>query len=410
MVIGAGFVGLSVAWFLRRVGLDVLVLERREVAAGASAGNAGWISPGLSGPLVSAAAVRLGMRGLWDPGAPVAVPPREAVRAASFLAAFARNSAPARSTAAMAALEPINRCALQAFDRLSAAGVPIQLYDVPILTAFHDRAAASAMAAGLAPQVAAGRLQVEEVDGARLLQLEPSLGEQVEGGLLIGGQRWLDPLVATRALASAAVAAGVDLRVGAEVVGVRAEKDVGVVLSSGGVHRADVVVVAAGAWSARLLSDLGVRVPLAAGRGYRVVVRPQMPLTHPLYLPEARLACTPDGEMLRVTGIMELGDPDGPPRARRLRTVLEDLRRYVVLGSDDAGAAWVGARPLSADGLPLVGATNVPGVYLATGHGMYGMTLGPATGELLARFIVTGEEPKELVPLSPTRPALLDVD
>jgi D-amino-acid dehydrogenase len=139
-------------------------------------------------------------------------------------------------------------------------------------------------------------------------------------------------------------------------------------------------------------------------------VRPRAPLTHPLYLPEARLACTPDGEMLRVTGIMELGDPDGPPRARRVRTVLDDLRSYVALGSDDTGAAWVGARPLSADGLPLVGATNVPGVYLATGHGMYGMTLGPATGELLASFIVTGEEPEELVPLRPTRPALLDVD
>ena len=91
-VVGAGAVGLSCAWFLARAGVRVIVVEQSAVAAGASAGNAGWVTPGLATPLVSRVSLRQGARGLWDRRQPVLVPLSAALRSPTFLAGFAVHS------------------------------------------------------------------------------------------------------------------------------------------------------------------------------------------------------------------------------------------------------------------------------------------------------------------------------
>ena len=116
-------VGLATAWFLQEAGVEVTVLDREGVAAGASWGNAGWLTPGLATPLPEPAVLKYGVRAVLSPASPVYVPPTASPRLLKFLTRFARNSTAGRWKTAMESLVPINRQALDAFDFLAKARV-----------------------------------------------------------------------------------------------------------------------------------------------------------------------------------------------------------------------------------------------------------------------------------------------
>ena len=241
---------------------------------------------------------------------------------------------------------------------------------------------------------------VERLDAPA--SLAPILTDAVTSVYRMDGQRFIEPGPFVEALADAVRARGAQVRTGVGVSEVAGPGEV--VLESGERLAADSVVVATGAWLPRLARPLGVRVPVRAGRGYSFSVATEEPVEHPVYLPTQRIACTPYQGRLRIAGTMEFLGPDEPPRQRRIRAMLsqvDGLLRGVDL--DDRRDEWVGSRPVTPDGLPLVGATEVPGVYVAGGHGMWGIVLGPATGRLLAKQIVTGDIDPVLAPFDPLR-------
>jgi D-amino-acid dehydrogenase len=122
-VVGAGMVGLATAWFLQERGVEVTVLDRQGVAAGASWGNAGWLTPGIATPLPEPAVLRYGLRAVLSPSSPVYVPPSADHRMLRFMAGFAAHSTMRSWKKAMSALVPINGHALSSFDALQAGGV-----------------------------------------------------------------------------------------------------------------------------------------------------------------------------------------------------------------------------------------------------------------------------------------------
>jgi D-amino-acid dehydrogenase len=107
---------------------------------------------------------------------------------------------------------------------------------------------------------------------------------------------------------------------------------------------------------------------------------------------------------MRVAGMMEFRGPDDPLDRRRIEAI-EAATRPLLRGVDwsGRGAVWVGARPVTAGGLPRIGATRTKGVFVAGGHGMWGITLGPLTGRLLSEQIATGRTPAEIVAFDPLR-------
>jgi D-amino-acid dehydrogenase len=116
------------------------------------------------------------------------------------------------------------------------------------------------------------------------------------------------------------------------------------------------------------------------------------------------VACTPLGGRLRVAGMMEFrrhGDPLDPRRIAAVADAVRPFLRGVDL--DDRRSEWVGSRPCTADGLPLVGGTTSPRVFIAGGHGMWGIALGPVTGMLLAERVLKGQAPDALAPFDPCR-------
>ena len=166
----------------------------------------------------------------------------------------------------------------------------------------------------------------------------------------------------------------------------------------------DAVVVATGAWLSQMAREFGVKRVVQAGRGYSFSVAVDDLPNGPVYFPAARVACTPVGDRLRVAGMMEFRKPEAALDHRRIQAIVE-AARPLLKGADldHRQDEWVGSRPCTSDGLPLIGATKSSKVFVAGGHGMWGITLGPVTGRLLAEQIVTGVAPSQLAPFDPLR-------
>lgn len=406
-VVGAGMVGLATAWFLQESGAQVTVYERDRVAAGASWGNAGWLTPSLTAPLPEPAVLRYGLRAVLSPSSPVYVPLRADARLLQFLARFTRNSTPSRWRSGMAAYVPLNERALEAFDALAAGGVPAATHRAsPFLALYRTEREREGLLAELQAIKDSGQSDVlfGQLTGEQARALEPALTNRVGAGVQLYGQRYLHPPQFVGALADAVRERGGEVLEGADVRGLR-EAAPGVVLELGDVERRhDAVVVATGAWLERLTRPFGVRQPVQAGRGYSFSVPVERMPTGPLYFPQQRVALTPLDGRLRIAGMMEFRRPDAPVDPRRIDAVVEAVRPFVAgIDLDDRQDEWVGSRPVTADGLPLLGRTSSERVFVAGGHGMWGIALGPITGMLLAEAVLKGETPELLRPLDPLR-------
>ncbi|CAO5149547.1 D-amino-acid dehydrogenase [Frankia sp. AiPs1] len=238
-------------------------------------------------------------------------------------------------------------------------------------------------------------------------------GVQVRGGEVRGGEvrgvHLLDgPGAGTGDGAGGHVSGGsLDVST-SDATGGRAVGEPGADRHTGGGHagggRFDAVVLATGAWLPRLARTFGVRVPVQAGRGYSFHVATPEPPSGPIYFPAARVACTPVGDGLRIAGMMEFRRPDAPSDPRRIQAVVEASRGLLAgVDLEVRTHEWVGPRPCTPDGLPLIGRTSSPRVFVAGGHGMWGVTLGPVTGRLLADAVVTGTPAAALTPFDPLR-------
>src|SRR4051794_17756730 len=149
-VIGAGMVGLSCAWFLQEAGVHVTVYDRDRVAAGASWGNAGWLTPALIAPLPEPAVLRYGLRAVLSPRSPVYLPLRADVTLARFLTGFVAHSTAQAWRRGMAAYAPLNERALEAFDVLTAGGVMAPTHRAePFLASFRTAREAQRLCAEL---------------------------------------------------------------------------------------------------------------------------------------------------------------------------------------------------------------------------------------------------------------------
>ncbi|TDC81257.1 FAD-dependent oxidoreductase [Actinomadura sp. 7K507] len=406
-VVGAGMVGLSTAWFLQEHGADVTVFDRDDVAAGASWGNAGWLTPGLATPLPEPAVLSYGIRAVLSPSSPVYVPPSASPRLLRFLAGFALNSTEAKWRRAMESLVPINGRALPSFDALIEGGVKAETNEAgSFLAAYRTAGERTALLEEIEHIRAAGqKLEYEALSGDEARAVEPALSDEIGAAVVLRGQRFINPGRFVHALADSVLDRGGKIRTGEAVTDIRDESGGAAVRTAGGdLEPFDTVVIASGVWLGDLARRFGVRALVQAGRGYSFSVPMERVPDNPVYLPSQRVACTPLGDRLRVAGMMEFRRPDAPLDARRIRAIVE-AARPLLRGADlDARQdEWVGSRPCTRDGLPLIGATRSPRVFAAGGHGMWGITLGPATGRLLAGQIVTGDRPPELAPFSPLR-------
>jgi D-amino-acid dehydrogenase len=410
-VVGAGVVGLACAWELRRRGAEVLVLERAGVGGGVSRGNTGWVSPSFTYPLPSPGMLREGLRQLLAGGDAFVLRPRLDPAFVGWLWSFRRNCSSARFDAGVRALLALNRRTLELFDAYRDAGVAFEMHAAGLVVAARTADGLDLYRRTFQRLRELGYEggSIDELDAGALGALEPALDQgQVIAGLHARVDRFVRPEQLMVGLAERLRADGVEIHEGCKLRTLTRRGTGWALETTSGPVAAQRVVIAAGLPTAPLLRRLGVRLPLIGARGYSVTIPGRgTPPRHALYLAEAKLGLSPFDAGVRVAGVFELGASNEhiPPAAgERLLTAARPYLKGWQPDPDGPVQAWAGLRPATPDGLPLIGA--LPGledIYLATGHGMLGVTLAPATANLLAPLVLEGRAAPELTPFDPAR-------
>jgi D-amino-acid dehydrogenase len=393
-VVGGGAVGLCCAWSLARRGADVVVYERDSVGSGCSLGNTGWICPGLSAPLPAPGVMSAAVRGMLRRESPVRISPLLGPGFLRWSWQFWRACAPRSYQAGLEATVALTRSAFDLFDELRGAGVEFEQHETGmVVAALTDEGLREYEAMLREAQAAGYDAPVEVLSGDGVRALEPAASEAVTGGVHAPAERYVRPESLTRGLADWLSVNGAEVREGVEVRSVDELE-------------ADAVVVAAGAWSGRLLGKAGVRLPMEAAKGYSITARGsgRTPRSA-FYLAEGKVGCSTFGDSLRIAGIFDLTGLDLALRRRRLDAIGRAAPVYLADWlPEEVELEWAGLRPYPSDGLPVIG--PVPGrdgLYAATGHGRMGITLAPVTGKLLAETILDGARPPELEPFGVER-------
>lgn len=409
VVVGAGIIGLSTAWYLQEQGVKVTVVDREGVASGSSWGNAGWLTPALTLPLSEPSVLTYGLKAMLDPASPLYIPFSTDPALLKFLLGFARNCTPGKWRAAMTVFAEIGRSGIDAFAEIAAGphAVAEPTHEAtPFLTGFASLKDRDALVKEFhVIRETGGTVDFNLISGEQIRELEPTLGSGVVAGIEIHNQRFIDPPAFMHSLAEAVVARGATLMSSFNVMDVRdTGTGVEVIGSEGRSMTADAVVLATGAWLGSLASKFGVKRVVQAGRGYSFTVVPESMPSHPIYFPAQRVACTPLGDRFRVAGMMEFRDADAPLDPRRIKAIVEAASpMFTGINWEDRSEEWVGSRPCTTDGFPLVGATRSPRVHVAGGHGMWGIALGPLTGKMVAAELTGGTRPATMRHFNPLR-------
>jgi D-amino-acid dehydrogenase len=400
-------IGLCTAYALIRRGVEVCVIDRPADLPPASWGNAGWVVPALSAPLPTPGIVRYGMRALMDPASPLHIAARPDPRLAGWLWSFVSHCGKAAHERGFEATVRLARDTQRRFDDFADHGVEFDMWKQGLTLVALDRAVAQAELDGMRLLRRHGYVLPSRVSsGAELRAREPALSPAVRAGFHISSERHVDPRTLLTGLrrrlrgdCGASVREGTVTRCvldGATVTGV---------IAGGEFVPAGAVVLAAGAWTATLAERMGCCIPLQGGKGYSFSTSDGPAVSGPLKLLEAKTAITPFGPDLRVAGTMDLDGLNLKIRQRRLTAILAAARRYLADWHHVCvQQPWAGLRPMTPDGLPVIG--RIPttvNAYVATGHAMLGITLGPATGDYLAELVITGRVPPVLEPFRPER-------
>lgn len=406
-VVGGGVVGLCVAEALASHGASVLVLEAGRCGAGASAGNAGWVVPGLSNPVPAPGVVAKGLRWMLSPSGPLRLRPVLRPSFVRWLFEFWRSCAPRRYAAAIAATLVLSRRALSDFDVLAERLPRFEMHRRGVLIISRDETSLAAEVATLRQLQECGYAgQFQLLDRAATVAAEPALAADVAGGILAGDERHVRPEALTLALVERLRQQGVDLREAQAVRSIGHRRGTWSLGCERGEVSASRVVLAGGAATAGLLAPLGVRLPLQGAKGYSLTqTDPTLRLQRPLYLLDSKLAISPFDDALRLAGILELGTSDlGIGRGRVAAIKAAARRSFCTWSESGEWTSWAGLRPIVPDGLPVIG--PVPGhdgLHLATAHSMLGVTLAPTTAAVLAPVILDGHPSPELAPFSVSR-------
>lgn len=393
-VVGAGIVGTSIAYALRKRGCAVTLIDREEPASGCSAGNSGAISPASVAPLAMPGVLASVPGMLLDPRSPLYLPLGYLPQALPWLARFVASARPQAVQEAAARLARIHQGALQTHEAMCREiGVPELFLRRGHLHLYPDEAALAKDATGWRLRREYGYAW-EKIDRDAIVSLEPHVAPRYQLGVFMQDQGTiLNPRRYVESMARAFAGAGGRIA-RTRVDGLRVSAGRWRVSGGGEAHglEADHVVVAAGVWARSLLAPLGLSLPLESQRGYHLQFEGgRDTVSRTVVLADRKVFVTPMEEGLRVGGTVEIAGVKAPPNERRAQMLGTIVRESFSHLADVPVRTWMGHRPCMPDSVPLVGrAQGHDGLWLAVGHGHLGLTDSLNTARWIADGITAG--------------------
>lgn len=402
VILGAGVIGVTSAWYLAKQGHEVTVIDRQaEPALETSFANAGEVSPGYSAPWAAPGIPLKAMKWMFQKHAPLVIQPRPDLAKLTWMAQMLMNctaEAYAVNKSRMVRLAEYSRDCLG--ELRAETGIRYDERTQGTLQVFRTQKQVDGAAKDIEVLRQDG-VPFEVLDRAGCVAAEPGLApnaDRIMGGLRLPGDETGDCFKFTNALAEMAAAAGVSFRWGVSIGKLNlAGGRIASVDTSEGRVTADSFVLAMGSYSPLLAGPLGIRLPIYPLKGYSITVpivdadrAPVSTVMDETY----KIAITRLGDRIRVGGMAELAGFDlslNPKRQATLTKSVEEL--FGGAGDQSKAAFWTGLRPMTPDGTPVVGRSPIPNLYLNTGHGTLGWTMSCGSGRVLAD-IISGRAPE----------------
>ncbi|CUA98995.1 Glycine/D-amino acid oxidase (deaminating) [Thiomonas bhubaneswarensis] len=396
IVLGAGVIGTTTAYYLAKSGAEVTVIDRQNACAmETSFANAGQVSPGYSTPWAAPGIPLKALKWMFQRHAPLAIRPDGSLWQVRWMAQMLRNCTAERYSVnkeRMMRLAEYSRASLQALR--AETGIAYEQRTGGTLQIFRSQAQLDAVQRDITVLEECG-VPYEVLDRDQLAQVEPGLAharDRLAGGLRLPHDETGDCQMFTTRLADMAQALGVQFQFGQTIAGLLTDglRITGVRVGDR-VLTADRYVLALGSYTRDMLAPLGLDLPVYPVKGYSLTV----PLVDESFAPQStvldetyKIALTRFDKRIRVGGMAELGGFDLRLNPRR-RETLEMVTRDLFPGGDLASATfWTGLRPMTPDSTPIVGATRYGNLFLNTGHGTLGWTMACGSGRVVSDLVL----------------------
>ncbi len=405
-IIGAGVIGLSTALYCARRGMKVTLIERNlPQRDGCSFGNAGMIVPSHFIPLAAPGMVKLGLKWMWNPESPFYIKPRLNLDLITWSLRFWQASTQKKVDRAAPVLRDLSLLSRQCFEEI---GLDFGLVKKGLLMLCKKQQTLDEEAHMAARAHALG-IPADVLDAKATAALDPSVTMDVAGSVFFPKDCHLSPERFVAAIEDELKQHGTEILWQTKVLGFATEGEhLKAVKTSQGEVPTDELVLSGGVWSDEIVRSLQLKLPMQAGKGYSLTLK------NPRQLPalcsictEARLAVTPMNGTLRFGGTMELAGIDETINPRRIKGIVRAIPDYFPAFQESDFAdiqPWSGLRPCSPDGLPYIGRTRRwKNLTIAAGHAMMGLSLAPATGQIIASLLSNEPSPIPLSLFNPDR-------
>jgi D-amino-acid dehydrogenase len=395
LIIGGGVIGLFTAYFLVKKGIDVTIIDEGPVPGlhSCSSGNAGMIVPSHFLPIANRGTVKDGFRGTLTPGSGFGLSRAAHPGLVRWMAGFIRNSYGREITGRTATLAALHLESRDLFQKVQATDIPDLTLDLSGLVMVSStrksfehgkRSAEESIRLGIPAEV----WSPEKFNG-----VNPELNASLTGAIFYPLDGKVDPFPMLRNLAAWLRSHGAAIMENCRVTGWQTENNqIVAVKSNRREFPADEFVICAGDRSGSIAKLLGCDIPLQPGKGISFDHLNTGPvLSHPTLLQDHHVAITPYEDHTRIAGNFLLGNRDckvSQERLNRIHQATGQVFPGMMIPQPVAGSSWAGFRPVSPDGMPIIGRSGkYPNLLTGAGHAMLGISLGPVTGSLLSDVI-----------------------
>ena len=391
-IIGGGVVGLCSAYYLTKEGYEVTIVDQSSMDHGASFVNAGYLTPSHFMPLAAPGVMKQGLKWMFNSASPLFIKPRLNRSFLEWAWAFNKSCSEENVSNSVRVIKEFNLWSAELFSEIKKEeGFTFQLENKGLLVLCKTEKMLTEELY-LSQLAMKEGLEVRSLSASEIKKIEPEVNIDVLGAIHYHCDWHTTPHEFMQEMQTWLRLKGVTFLKNEKVLDLETSGGkVKKLITANGTVTADEFVLAAGTWSDLLSRKLGIRIPLEAGKGYRINVDQATGIGTPAVLAEAKIAVTPMNGFTRFAGTMELSGINhkiNPIRVGAIANAAQNYYPELVITKEQQLGAACGLRPVSPDGKPYLGrSSKCDNLIIATGHAMMGWSLAPATGKYISEVI-----------------------